>query len=90
MLMRKLALSLALPALLSVAGCKCCGHGCSRPCESPALVNVAPAPCNNCGGPPGPGPIVTPPPPGAVPGPGGGPAFYPPGSGPFGASGRKI
>jgi hypothetical protein len=87
MLMRKLALGLALSALLSVAGCKCCHSNC-RPCESPAIVGAAPiqGPCNNCGGNPPPG-VVAPPPGGGIPP--GGPAYYPPGA-PFGPSGRKI
>jgi hypothetical protein len=91
MWMRKLAVGLALPALATLGGCKCC-HTSERPCCSPAIIRSAPAPgCPNCGPGPGPGGIITPPPPSVVtPPPGGAPgSFYPP-SGPFSPSGAKI
>jgi hypothetical protein len=88
MFMRRLMAALALPALLSVAGCTSC-HSANR-CNSPAVVGAAPIGppgCSSCGG-SGP-PTVVPGPPGAVP-PGGPPpggAYYPPGGPvPFGTS----
>jgi hypothetical protein len=82
MLIRKLAMGLALVLAASLSGCKCCQPGCNT-CGSPALIAGAPpASCNSCG--PGPASaVVVPPPPGAVvPA----PAPVNPGVGPYGAS----
>jgi hypothetical protein len=92
MLIRRILACLALSALVSLAGCKCCNLG--NRCDSPAIINarpISPGPCNNCGG-TAPPTVVTPP--GGPLGPGPGqqpPAYYPPGTGPFGTStGPKI
>jgi hypothetical protein len=84
MLIRKVAAGTALAVALALSGCKHCHDSCSN-C-GPTSLKIGPPPCNNCGGPGGPGVIVPPPGPGPAPG-----AFNP-SSGPYGPSSsvRKV